>query len=138
MANLPVIDGNNVAAQLRARSTGSGPVVYTYQNETVGVALDASGVTPVANTFTGVSQSAAFTPLAGRPFNITLGAGASTVRLQRQFTGDATWYPLTDLQGNVLEWSSPLSASFTESEASVSYRLACTVYAANTAYRLSQ
>jgi hypothetical protein len=102
------------------------------------IAAGAAGVDAVTGSFHNLGQSAAFAPLPGRPFNVTIDGGGSTLRLERQFGGAGAWYPVTDLQANPLAFSAPVSLSLTEHEAGVLYRLNCTAYAADTAYRLSQ
>lgn len=98
----------------------------------------ASGVTPVAGTFTATGSSTAITPTAGRPFNVTLsGTFVSTVRLERSFDG-STWHPLTVAGFSYLSFTAPCSEVHVETEVGVQYRLTCTEYDSGTVtYRIS-
>jgi hypothetical protein len=83
--------------------------------------LDASGVTPVAVTLSAIGASPAFTPILGRPFNVTHKPSGFTgsYQLEKKFVGDATWYVAlgyADLP------SLPESFALTETEAGVTYR----------------
>jgi hypothetical protein len=102
--------------------------------------LDPSGVTPVAATLSGVGASPAFTPILGRPFNVThkpstSPAFAGSYQLEKKFAGDDTWYVAlgyADLP------SLPESFALTETEAGVTYRWNMTVRTAGSvAVRIS-
>lgn len=100
----------------------------------------ASGKTPVTGTLTGVANSAAFTPLNGRGFNISLwGTFAATVRLVRSFDAGATWLPLTAAGTSLMSFTAPASETWDEPESAVQYRLECTAFTSGTVnYRISQ
>lgn len=79
----------------------------------------ASGKVTVAGTVNAGAQSASFSPLPVRDFNVTI-AGTGAAQLERQFTGDATWYVvLPDAQRLTL----PPSFAWNEAEAGVAYRV---------------
>lgn len=102
-------------------------------------ALSASGVTPVASTFTGTGVSLPFTPISGRPFNITIsGTFAATVQLQRSFNG-TDFFPLTGGGFPISTWTAPASEYAVEYEVGVIYQLDCTAFVSGTVnYRISQ
>ena len=110
----------------------------------VGGGFAALGLTPVTGNFTANSQqSASFTPVAGRPFNVSIwGTFSLTVQLERSFDSGTTWLQLTDKGTQIKKFtgSTVISESATENEASgVLYRLSVTAYTSGTAsYRLSQ
>lgn len=99
-----------------------------------------SNKTPVASSFTATGQSANFTPIAGRPFNISLwGTFVGSVQLERSFDNGSTWLPITAAGTQIFVWSASASESNEESEFGVIYRLNCTAYTSGTInYRLSQ
>ncbi|MFG1388793.1 hypothetical protein [Xanthobacter versatilis] len=99
----------------------------------------ASGNAPVTGSFTSATNSAAFIPLAGRPFNVSVyGTFVGTVQLKRSFDG-STWLPLTAAGVTLYSWSAPASEPAEEAEFGVSYRLECTAYSSGTInYRISQ
>jgi hypothetical protein len=110
--------------------------------------LLASGVAPVAGTFTAAGSSPSFVPAAGRPFNIALwsstGTAASTslggtVYLARSIDGGTTFLPLT-ANGTQLElFTAVASENWSESQFAVPYELVCTSSVTGTIYyRLSQ
>jgi hypothetical protein len=102
----------------------------------------ASGVTPVSSTFTATGQSASFTPLAGRPFNVSVqGTFVATCQLERQI--NSVWQLLTvSASGSVVQlykWSTPASEIVVEPEFGIPYRINCTAYTSGTvSYRVSQ
>jgi hypothetical protein len=100
----------------------------------------ASGVTPVAATFTGTGHSASFSPLSGRGFNVSLwGTFVGTVQLERSFDGGTTWLPITAAGTQLYAWTAPASESASDDETGVLYRLNCIAYTSGTVnYRVSQ
>jgi len=101
---------------------------------------EASGETPIASTFTGTGQSASFTPVARRAFNVSIwGTFGATVQLERSFDAGATWLPITAAGFQLYVWTAPASEMAQEDQASVLYRLNCTAMASGTVnYRISQ
>lgn len=92
--------------------------------------IAASGLSPVTATLDGVETSAAFTPILGRPINLTHRRSndfSGSYQLERKFTDDANWYvvfgyaDLTDL---------PETFSLTETESGVTYRWNMTAHTA--------
>jgi len=99
----------------------------------------ASGTTNITSTFTGTGVSSSFTPLYGRPFNVSLwGTFVATVQLQRSLDG-TNWLPLT-ANGSTLEtFYGPASDIWQEDEVGAIYRLDCTAFTSGTVnYRISQ
>lgn len=105
-----------------------------------GLGYSASGKTAVSGTFVAVGASAAFSPLAGRPFNLSLwGTFAGNVLLERSFDAGTTWLPLTGGGGALMSFAAPASEQWEESEVGVQYRLRCASYISGTVnYRVSQ
>lgn len=107
-----------------------------------GVGTAASGVATVTGTFAATGQSAAFTPISGRDFNISLGtpgtALGDTVVLERSFNSGSTWAAVTYPDGTVVSWTVGINTSWSDDEASVQYRLNCTAWTTSVAYRISQ
>jgi hypothetical protein len=105
-------------------------------------AYSASDVTPVSGTLTATGQSASFTPLAGRPFNVSVqGTFVATCQLERQI--NSIWQPLTvSASGSVVQlykWSSPASEIVVEPEFGIPYRINCTAYTSGAIpYKVSQ
>lgn len=111
-------------------------------------AYAASGVLPVTGSLSATGQSSAFAPTYGRPFNMAFsGTGTFELRLERQFSGDATWYPVE--AGGVgsprYDWSTngsttvTISDSYSEAESGVTFRwdvVSCS--GCSLTYRLSQ
>lgn len=105
----------------------------------------ASGVDPVLHNFNAApTQSpAAFTPLAGRPFNVDLvfsnDADGIAMQLVRSFDHGATWSPLTAAGQPVGSWAAGGSEHFQESEVGVQYALQMTARnAGSVTTRISQ
>jgi hypothetical protein len=99
----------------------------------------AQGGVLIAGTLTSATNSAA--AIIYGSFNVSLwGTFSATVQLQRSFDGGTTWLPVSsDPAGDPLQWTVPVSLTWTEVEHTVGYRLACTAYTSGTAnYRLSQ
>lgn len=88
----------------------SGPVTPTYA---------ASGKTAVAGSVAAGAQSGLFSPLPVRDFNVTI-AGSGAAQLERQFTGDSTWYVVL---GDSQRLTLPPSFAWNEAEAGVNYRV---------------
>lgn len=145
--------GGTLTVQLSGSSvTISGPVTVSNEVEikndagspvptnNTGAGLSASGKTAVAGSFTGATSSGAFTPLAGRPFNISLwGTFSATVVLERSFDAGSTWLPLTAGDIALFTWSAPASEVNEEAEVGVQYRLRCSAFTSGTVnYRVSQ
>jgi hypothetical protein len=106
----------------------------------VGAGYLASGLDPVASTFTATGQSSALTPVAGRGFNISLwGTFVATVRLERSFDGGTTWLPITANGTGLMNFTAACSEQWSDDEVGVQYRLNCTAYTSGTVnYRISQ
>lgn len=98
-----------------------------------------SGRAPVAGTFGATGQSAAFSPICGRMFNVSVwGTFVGSVQLERSFNG-STWLPITAAGVQLYAWSAPASEPAEEPEYGVLYRLNCTAYTSGTVnYRVSQ
>jgi hypothetical protein len=105
-----------------------------------GLGYLASGLTPVASTFTATGSSSSFTPLAGRGFNVSLwGVFVAAAQLERSFDSGATWLPLTAGGIQLYQWTVPASEIVQEDEVGVRYRLRCTSFTSGTvSYRISQ
>jgi hypothetical protein len=91
-------------------------------------------------TFTATGTGTAV-PVARRgDFNISLwGTFAGTVTLERSFDGGSTWLPVTYIDGSAISWTAPISTTFAEPEAGVSYHFNCTSYTSGTvSWRISQ
>jgi hypothetical protein len=100
-----------------------------------------SGKSPVTGAFSGAGQnSAVFTPIEGRGFNITLyGTFVGTVVLQRSTDGGTTWLPVTAGGVAIYSWTAPGSESAEESQSGVQYRLTCSAWTSGApTYRISQ
>lgn len=98
-----------------------------------------SGRAPVESTFAATGQSGTFTPVAGRPFNVSVwGTFVGSVQLERSFD-DTNWFPITAAGTQLYVWTAAASEVAEEAEAGVSYRLNCTAYTSGTiSYRISQ
>lgn len=114
-------------------STGSGSVSVSNPLPAT-LANGASGVTPVAGNFIGVGYSSPFTPIPGRPFNISGWLDASggsftgTIVLERSFDGGVTKLPLTALGSTLFSLTTPFSEMVQEDEYGVQYFLHCTTF----------
>ncbi len=99
-----------------------------------------SQIAAVSGTFGATGQSAAFRPIPGPMFNVTIsGTFSATVQLERSFNGGSTWHPLTAGGVSIYSWTAPASEQFEDDESDVMYRLNCTAYTSGTAtYRISQ
>lgn len=106
----------------------------------VGIGYGPSGITPVTGSFGAAGQSATFSPMPGRDFNVSLwGTFSGTVQLERSLDGAANWLPITAAGTQLYQWTAPASETASEAEAGVLYRLNCTAYTSGTInYRLSQ
>jgi len=73
-------------------------------------------------------------------FNVSLAVGfTAVVQLERQFVNDAAWFPVTYVDGSVIQWSAPLSTVMSEPEQGVVYRLRCTSFTSGpVSFRISQ
>jgi hypothetical protein len=91
----------------------------------------ASGLAPVIGTFTNAASvpGAWFTPIAGRPFNISLrGAfNGAQVQLERTFDGGVNAEPLTAGGTPISLYTAAVSEQFVETEVGVAYRFNPTV-----------
>jgi hypothetical protein len=100
------------------------------------------GLTPAAvtGTFTATGQSASFTPICGRPFNVTLsGTFVASVQLERSFDAGSNWHPITAAGTQLYAWTAAASETAEEHESGPIYRLNCTAYTSGTVnYRISQ
>lgn len=99
-----------------------------------------SGRAAVTGTFTAIGNSAAFTPIAGRSFNVTRhGSGTASVRLTRSFDGGGSWFPITANGIPVMTFTAPFSEQWSDEEAGVQYRLECTAFSSGpVTFRISQ
>jgi len=114
-------------------------VSTTQANALAGTNITTSG--SQSGTQTGIAlQTASFTPLAGRGFNITTrGTFVGTFQLERSFDGGTNWHPLTAAGNPLYVWTAPESESAQEDQFGVLYRLDCTAYTSGTInYRISQ
>lgn len=122
--------GNTIfAANTRCGGGDVSPVAVTQG------ALVASGKIAVTGTFTATGTSAAFSPIAGRPFNVTISSGVAVCEVDRSFDSGSTWFAvITDS----IRTAIPESFTLTETETGVQYRANCTAYTSGTVtYRLS-
>jgi len=108
-------------------------------------AFGASGVTPISQAFTAAGNSASWSPVAGRPINVTITGTATglSVRLVRSFDNGSTWSPLTVNGQPWAVWTGNVSEqAWVETEAPatpIKYRAEVTAIASGTAtVRLSQ
>lgn len=98
----------------------------------------ASGVLDAIET-----AAESFTPLAGRGFNLLIGApgaslGGSTVILERALDG-VTFHPVTAGDGTPVSYTAGVNIVRGEDQSDVPYRLRCTVYGGTPiAWRISQ
>jgi hypothetical protein len=106
--------------------------------------VPASGLTPVAGTFSSINeddrQSAHFTPIAGRDFNIQVifSGAVGQVNLERAFDG-INFFPLTGSGLGIMRFTADANEQWGDSEVGVQYRLNCTALSAGTVtYRISQ
>jgi hypothetical protein len=104
-----------------------------------------SGKPPITHQFQAPAEvsPAAFSPIAGRPFNVTVDfsndAANCRIRLIRSFDQGATWYALTQNGQPVGEWAADASETFAETEVGVEYALELTTRdAGSVTARISQ
>lgn len=113
-------------------------------SDTAGVvslgALAPSGKVPVTGTFAGVGASAAFTPIAGRDFNVALsGAFVGTVQLEQSLDAGATWLPLMVDDVQLAVFTAPGIRTWSSSEVGAQFRLRCIAFTSGpVSYRVSQ
>lgn len=105
------------------------------------LANGASGVAPVTGNFTAIGYSNPFTPVPGRPFNISGWAPSGfsgTITIERSFNGGVTKMPLTALGASLFSLTGPFSEILQEDEYGVQYFLHCTVFGSGSMnYRMS-
>jgi hypothetical protein len=102
--------------------------------------VSASDLTPVAGSFSSIGQSAHFTPIAGRDFNIQVifSGAVGQVNLERTFDG-INFYPITGSGVGIMRFTNDANEQWGDSEVGVQYRLNCTALSAGTVtYRISQ
>ncbi len=106
------------------------------------VGLSSSDKVPVIGEVTPATLATApiigpFSPVAGRPFNVTIAGGEGVVAtIERRFAGDATWYVKYP---DDLRRSLPPTFSDSESEVGVDYRVVVSAIATGAVtVRLSQ
>lgn len=137
------IDGEAV---IRTAAFGAGNIPLTdaqlrFSPIDIKPAFSASGKTAVTGEFTNAGQtSPAFTPIAGRGFNITISGAtvSASIRLERSF-GSNAWHPITANGVAIMVFSTPISEQWSDDETGVQYRLACTSYTTGpVTYRISQ
>jgi hypothetical protein len=99
-----------------------------------------SGIAPMTGAFTAVGNSANFSPIAGRAFNITIsGTFAATIRLERSLDGGGNFVPITAGGQPFMVFTAPCSERWSEDQNGVMYRLACIAFTSGSAaYRISQ
>ena len=106
----------------------------------VGVAYAPSGSSTVTSTFSATGSSSAFTPVYGRPFNVSVwGTFNATLVLECSFDG-STWIPSNQSAFPAQQpFARPLSFPVTECEHGVNYRLTCSSFTSGPInYRISQ
>jgi hypothetical protein len=102
--------------------------------------VPASGLTPVTGTFSSIGQSAHFTPIAGRDFNILVifSGAVGQVNLERSFDG-INFLTITGSGLGIMRFTADANEQWGDSEVGVTYRLNCTALSAGTViYRISQ
>lgn len=89
---------------------------------------------PVTAAMATVSRSATFSPVAGRPFNITIsGTFVATVWVERSLDGGATWSPISkDTSGNGATYTAPAQLALTEPSRRTLYSVNCTARTSGT------
>lgn len=97
------------------------------------LANGASGKSPVTGSFTAIGYSSPFTPIPGRPFNLSgwldpAGSFVGTIVLERSFDGGVTKLPLTALGSSLFSLTGPFSEMMQEDEYGVQYFLRCTAF----------
>jgi hypothetical protein len=107
-----------------------------------------AGVAPVTGTFTATANGAVFTPIAGRPFNLTIYATGgtapasalnATVYLARSIDGGITYLPITAAGGGIFSFTALANETLFEAQTGVRYRLICSSYTSGTVnYRFAQ
>lgn len=99
-----------------------------------------SGVTPVTAALTATGSTSAFTPIAGRDFNVSVwGTFVGSIQLERSFDSGTTWLPITAAGTQLYVWTAPASEQASEPEYAVQYRARVTSYTSGTLnVRLSQ
>lgn len=103
-----------------------------------GLGYSASGVAPVTGSLSANGNSASFTPLAGRAFNVSLwGMFSATCSLKRSFDG-SVWVKITAGGSQMMGFAAPASEQWSEPEVGVQYRLECVVASGTVNYRISQ
>lgn len=81
--------------------------------------------------FTATGQSDAFTPVAGRGFDVSAwGTFVGTVQLERNIGGQ--WLPLTSNGQQIDKWTASFSEVVSEPVYGIKYRLNCTAYTSGT------
>lgn len=100
----------------------------------------ASGVAPVTPALTSATCSAAFTPIAGRAFNVSAwGTFVATYQLFRSFDAGTTKLPITAAGTVLYQWTAPASETAEETEYGVAYYVCATSYTSGTLnVRISQ
>jgi len=136
---LAVLAGIAAFAPLAASAqtaSGSPPATYTDsfgQTQSAAVVqLNAfpANASTVAFSIASASASAAFTPVAGRTFHLTIPAAAMSAvcPVERSFNAGATWVPLTVFGAQIESLSlsgQGVSEDLYEAQAFVEYRLDC-------------
>jgi hypothetical protein len=99
----------------------------------------ASAKTSVSNTFTSTANSAAFTPIPGRPFNIRLkGSGwVATMYVESSEDAGATWQEELDM-GVSVPLISPGKVALVEHQDGIQYRLRCVWTSGSIPYTIGQ
>lgn len=88
-----------------------------------------SGLPPMTAALTSPTCTAAFTPIAGRAFNVSgWGAFVGTAVLERSFDAGVTKLPITAAGTALYSWTAPFSETAEEAEAGVAYYLCVTAY----------
>jgi hypothetical protein len=135
---IPIRDANLALKQRRIMDEGgTGITPYNAEHPDQRAALIAalgslgvyapSSLAAVTTALSAAGQSGAFTPILGRPFNVTHKPStdfAGSYQLERKFTGDAAWYAVLKYTDLV---DLPETFSLTETESGVTYRWNMTV-----------
>lgn len=120
---IPMKDAGGAALERRVRDDGAGGITPYVAS----AAELPSGKAPV------IAKDTPFTPIAGRPFNITIAGGTFTAQVERSFDG-ANWFVVIP---DSMRASLPPSFSLTEAEVGVAYRVTVLTGTATTV-RISQ
>jgi hypothetical protein len=136
VSGAPIVIFHGIADEAGRKLGGTLPLSVALS----GAGLSASGKTPVITALTATGPTAAFTPVAGRNFNVEIrGTFVATVQLERSLDGGTNWTPLTAGGTQLYKWTAPASEVASETETTAQFRLNCTAFTSGTANtRISQ